>query len=203
MTRIVVRSGMSNTLRQVALTTRSLSRPRLLIEPFKLLFMINKPYEKSLKILSPNHNNLLNDMVHFIHTQSYQLNTQTAAKETVSHIVSQIDFFVFGFFRGPFSKNFISMSRLFKLRDRYFYDGHWVQHNGSGYYYCHTMSCPFCVKCSIQNENSEELPTVEKVLFPLHCHALPSYSRKANKDLILHELDVIKRGGPESRDFQE
>ena len=56
--------------------------------------------------LAINHDNLLNDIVHFIHTKSYQLNSQTGVKRTVSHAVSEIEFFVFGFFRGAFSKIF-------------------------------------------------------------------------------------------------
>ena len=95
------------------------------------------------------------------------------------------------------------MSTVVRIRDCLFVDGCWVQNNNGRYFHCFLPSCPFSVVLSFDGEGEQRQPSVEKVVFPLHCHAFPAYKRKEVKKLLQAELEAIQRGVPESQTLDE
>ena len=90
------------------------------------------------------------------------------------------------------------MSSLVKIRGSYFLDGILLKNESHGYFHCHEKSCPFAVQIASTSRDGVQQPTVDKVLFSVHCHAFPLSSRLENKDLVQRELDIIDEDGPGS-----
>ena len=78
---------------------------------------------------------------------------------------------------------------LCKYRGRYSLDGILLKNESRGNFYCHEKSCPFAVQIVSTSRDGVEQPTVDKVLFPVHCHAFPQSSRLEIKDLVQRELE--------------
>ena len=95
------------------------------------------------------------------------------------------------------------MTSLVKIRGRYFLDGVWLKNEPHGCYKCHEKSCPFGVRVSFNRDGGPVQPTVDKILFPVHCHAFPDNRRLVNRDFVQRELDLIEQGGPESESLKQ
>ena len=95
------------------------------------------------------------------------------------------------------------MSSVIKHRHRIFHDGVLLKNKGDGFFYCHHKTCPFSVRLSFPVVGGVDQPSVDKLIFPVHCHDFPDVSRPEKKDMIQRELDIIEEGGPESEFLKE
>ena len=95
------------------------------------------------------------------------------------------------------------MTSIVVLRGHLFHDRIMLKNKASGYFYCHEPSCPFCIRLTFINNGDDSFPTVDKVIFPAHCHAFVSQSRVDNRAFIERELEIISQKGPESKLLQE
>ena len=67
--------------------------------------------------------------------------------------------------------------------------------SSNGYFYCHEETCPFSAKLTMGMENGKKVPTsVQRLVFPLHCHERTDFSKAENKDFIANELQLIAEG---------
>ena len=95
------------------------------------------------------------------------------------------------------------MSIAVQIRGHIFVDGCWVQNNNGRYFHCFHPSCPLAVILSFHGEGVQRRPSVERVVFSKHCHALHGISRKEVKKILQAELKSIERRDPGSEVLEE
>ena len=84
------------------------------------------------------------------------------------------------------------MFTIQKLYGRWFCGDFYGHITTKGYFHCFDHSCPFSVKVSWPDNDSN--PVVEKMVFALHCHEFPGNSKMTNRQMMEDDLKVIERG---------